>query len=349
MPSLAIIVPGSLENLTGGYVYDKRIAEGLRRHGWSVVVQELEGCFPFPSAAAREHAARVFADIPDAAIVLADGLALGALPDEFERESSRLRIVALVHLPVAAEVGIDADAAARLKASERRALATATRVIVTGRTTVAALAEYGIPPDRIAVVEPGTDRMPLARGSAGPVPQLLSVAALTPGKGHEILLRALAGLRHRPWHLTCAGSLDRHPPTVRRLRARLREDGLDDRVSLAGEQDAAALNAFYDRADLFVLATLHETYGMAVADALARGLAVISTTTGAIPALVGDDAGVLVPPGDVDALAHALSRVLDDARVRQRLAEGAIRARDRLPTWETAIDKMIAALEGVRR
>ncbi len=347
MRSLVLIVPGSLESLTGGYAYDRRMAAGLRALGWSVVVRELDGSFPFPAAAARDHAARVLAEIPDGATVLVDGLALGALPDEIERQSSRLRIVALVHLPLAAQIGIDPDTAARLKVTERRALAAVSHVVVTGSTTVAVLADYGVRPDRIAVVEPGTDRVPLARGSGGPLPHLLSVASLTPGKGHEILLRALARVSHRNWRLTCVGSLGRHPPTVERLRARLEEGGLEDRVSLVGEQDAARLDVSYDRADLFVLATLHETYGMAVAEALARGLPVISTTTGAIPDLVGRDAGLLAPPGDVEALAKALSRVLGDARVRDRLAEGARRARDRLPMWDAAFDKMAAVLERV--
>jgi glycosyltransferase involved in cell wall biosynthesis len=321
--------------------------EGLRQRGWSVVVHELDHGFPFPTPAARDRAARVFAAISGGTRVLVDGLALGALPDEIEREAARLRVVALIHLPLAAEIGLDRDTAARLKASEQRALAAVALVIVTGRATVAALAGYGVQPDRIAVIEPGVDRAVPARGSGGSPMQLLSVATLSPGKGHEILFRALATVPYRDWRLTCVGSLDRHPPTVERLRARLREDGLADRVSLVGERDAAALDACYDRADLFVLATLHETYGMAVAEALAHGLPVISTTTGAIPELVGDDAGLLVPPGDVEALAGALSSVLSDTAVRDRLAGGARRSRDRLPTWDEAFTKMTAALEGV--
>jgi glycosyltransferase involved in cell wall biosynthesis len=318
---------------------------GLRARGWSVEVRELDGSFPHPTSGALNQAARVLAAIPDRTTVLVDGLALGAMPAEAECEASRLRIVALIHLPLAAEIGIGQDVAARLEASERRAIATASLVIVTGRATTAALESYGVASHLIAVVEPGTDRAPLARGShEGPL-QLLCVATLNPGKGHDILFRALAAVPHGHWHLTCAGSLDRHPPTVQRLREQVRADGLGARVSLVGDLNAAALAACYDNADLFVLATLHETYGMAVAEALAHGLPVVSTATGAIPELVGDDAGLVVSTGDTTALTSAVSQVLGDRHLRARLAEGAQRVRDRLPTWEDAVGRMAAALD----
>jgi glycosyltransferase involved in cell wall biosynthesis len=344
--SVVFIVPGRLETRTGGYEYDRRMIGGLRACGWSVEVRELDGTFPHPTPAALGDAARVLADIPDCTTVLIDGLALGAMPAEIERETFRLRIAGLIHLPLAAEIGIGREIAARLEASERRAIAAASGVIVTGSITAVALASYGVASHLITVVEPGTDRAPVARGSDhGPL-QLLCVATVNPGKGHDILLRALAAAApHGDWHLTCAGSLDRHPPTVQRVRARLRADGLEARVSLVGELDTGTLEACYDAADLFVLATLHETYGMAVAEALAHGLPVVSTTTGAISDLVSDSAGLLVPPGETGALTFALSQIMGDARLRARFAEGARRVRQRLPTWEDAVGKMAAALE----
>jgi glycosyltransferase involved in cell wall biosynthesis len=353
MREIAFLVPGRLETRTGGYEYNRRMIAGLRERGWPVDVRELDGAFPHPALAALEHAARVLAAIPDGTIVLIDGLALGALPAEVEHEASRLKIVALVHLPLAAEIGLDRETARRLEVSERRALGAAKLIVVTGRSTVDALAKYGVRRDRIAVVAPGTVPAPLARGSTGTPVQLLSVAAITAGKGHEILLTALEANPNLDWLLTCAGSLERDPTTVARLCARLRASSLQDRISLLGELDGEALEACYDRADVFVLATLHETYGMAVAEALAHGLPIVSTTTGDIPELVGPSgngepaAGLLVPPGDVEAMTAALSTMLGDARERARLAEGARRVRDRLPTWKEAADKMATALNDV--
>ena len=343
-----VVIPGDLETRTGGYGYDRRIIAGLRGLGWTVHVLGLDEGFPTPAPAARERAARTLAAIPDRSLVLVDGLALGALPDEIERAAGRLQIVALVHHPLAAETGLDPALASALAISERRALAAARSVVVTGRATASRLAhDYGVPVERTTVIEPGTDPAPLARGSADSSQlsevALLCVATLTPRKGHELLISALADIPERNWRLTCAGSLDRDVATVARVRAQLRETGLEDRVSLAGDMNAGALASEYDRADLFVLPTLYEGYGMAVAEALARGLPVVSTATGAIADLAGD-AAIVVPPGDLPTFTAALSRAIGDRDLRARLAAGARRVRDRLPTWEAATAAMAQAL-----
>ena len=293
------------------------------------------------------QASEVFDALPAGTITLVDSLACGAIPEIIERHGWRLRIVALVHLPLAADAGIDGEAAARFAAFERRAFACAARVVVTGRATLALLGEYGLPSSRVVVIEPGTDPAPVARGSNGGPLQLLSVATLNPGKGHEDLLAALAAVPGHNWQLTCAGSVTRSPETAARIRAIIREREMEDRVSLAGELDAAAVAEQYDRSDVFVLATLRETFGMAVAEALARGLPVVSTLTGAIPDLVGTEAGLLVPPGDVRGLGGALARCIGDADLRARLAAGARRVRSRLPRWDETVDKMAATLEAL--
>ena len=342
MNALTVLIPGDLDARTGGYEYDRRMVAGLQALGWRVDVVVLDGSFPLPTPAARAAADAALRSLPEGSFVLVDGLAFGALPDEDERHARRLRIVALVHHPLAAETGLAPAVAAALGDSERRALASAAAVVVTSEATAAALEDYGVPADRVAVVEPGTDPAPVARGSQSA--SLLCVATVTPRKGHEILLRALSSIRDIPWHLTCAGSLDRDAGTVARVRDLVRELRVDDRVSLVGDLDAVSLAVEYDRADLFVLPTLYEGYGMAVAEALARGLPVIGTATGAIGELVGDAAGIVVPPGDVVALAHALARILRDNALRDRLAAGARSRRRRLPGWDAAAGRMAQAL-----
>ena len=194
------------------------------------------------------------------------------------------------------------------------------------------------------MIEPGTDPAPLAGGSGGPGVALLCVAAVVPRKGHAVLVDALSGLADRDWRLTCVGSLARSPQTVAALQTRIAALGLAHRITICDAVDRATLDACYARADVFVLPTFHEGYGMALAEALARGLPIVSTRAGAVPETVPADAGLLVPPGDPAALRDALARVLDDAALRARLADGARRARTRLPDWDAACARLAAVL-----
>ncbi len=332
---VAFVVAAGLDAKTGGTIYDKKMAEGLRRLGWRVEVHALDG----------------LASLPDGSLAVIDGLAYASGADLVEYHAARLRLVALVHLPLGYEVGLDADEAARRAAVERRVLAAVKRVIVTGRTTIKWLEGLGVDPCRMTVVEPGTpargstDSVPAARDAQGPV-RLLSVGALTPGKGHELLIRALGQAPSSTWTLRCAGSLTRHGDTVERVRRLIGEYGLGQQIALLGELDDDALAGEYGRADVFVLATLRETYGMAVADAIAYGLPVVSTETGAI-AEIADGGGLIVPPGDETALRDALTRAVIDPVCRDDLAAAARRARGRLPTWAMAARQMADVLETV--
>ena len=261
-----------------------------------------------------------------------------------------------VHHPVALETGLDSAAAERFAATERRALTYAQRVITTSQWTARALAADGVPISQLRVVEPGVDRRK-TRGSSDPkgaaalaandTLNLLCVGTLTPRKGHTVLLEALNELRDRHWHLTCAGSLLRDAPTVAAIQHQIDRLSFRKRVSLLGDLDRDALERQYERADVFVLPSFLEGYGMALAEAVAFGLPVISTTAGAIPETVPANASVLVAPGDSRALAKALASVIDDPARRATLAANARAARAALPTWATAATKFAAALDGL--
>ncbi len=343
--SLEFVIPGDLQTATGGYAYDRRIIAGLRALGWRVRVHTLDEGFPQPSAAALDQAHRVFADLPEQALVLVDGLAAGAMPQVLHAHAARLRILGLVHHPLAAESGLAPEIAQQLAASEQRALQAIRHVLVTSRATKLALLGFGVDPDKVAVVEPGTDAAPAARGSRREVLQLLCVGTLIPRKGHDLLLDALGPLAASRWHLTCVGSLARSPQTVARLRAQMQRLGLQQQVTLAGEVEAATLARLYAEADLFVLATRFEGYGMAVAEALAYGLPVISTRVGAIPELLGTQAGLVVAPGDAQLLQGALQRVLDEPALLKSLARGAAAVRGTLRGWQHTCEQLSCVLE----
>jgi glycosyltransferase involved in cell wall biosynthesis len=338
--SVHLVVPGSLEQRTGGYIYDRHIALGLPAAGWPVTVHELDGRFPTVDRVAKEAARRAVRAMPADSLPVVDGLALPAFSDLPLPQPW----VALVHHPLAMETGLDAAEAEALAGIERRVLARVGRVIVTSVQTRRDLAAYDVDAARVGVVLPGTDRAPLARGSDGPGVTMLSVASLTPRKCHLVLLEALAGLVDLSWRLICVGSPDRDPATAQAIVEAIKRHDLEARVQLIGEQTEAGLQPYYDAADLFVLASHHEGYGMALAEALARGLPVVSTTAGAIPDTVPSDAGILVPPGDRAALAAALRRVITEPRLRRDLAAGARRARRRLPSWADATRAFAAEL-----
>ena len=342
------MLPGDLATLTGGYIYDRNILSGLRALNWHVRLHVLASSFPSPTDAAVRAAEACLARIPTDGLVVIDGLALGAMPDIVARHSERLVLVGLVHHPLADETGLEEMRRRELADSELRALQSTRRVIVVSPWTRQRLIDDGISEERIGIVEPGTEPASIARGSGSADPSLLCVATLTPRKGHAVLLDALAQLRDRRWRLDCAGSLERDVATVEALRAQIERTGLADRVRLLGELTAQALEECYASADLFVLASFIEGYGMAHAEALAHGLPIVATAAGAVPHTVPSTAGLLVAPGDADALANALRRVLDDAALRETLANGARAVRERLPTWQQACARFDAQLRAVR-
>lgn len=347
MAAAVYVVAGRLDRRTGGSIYNRRMIDNLRALGCAMRVIELDGAYPDPDEAARRAAAAAFETIAAGWVVLVDGLAFSALPSVAEAHRERLKLVAVVHLPIAAGFGLDAADAARYAAGEARALAAARRVVITGPGARPGLALYQIPDDRVSIVEPGTDQAPLARGSSDGTVRLLSVATVHGGKGHDILLAALGPLLDVEWRLTCAGSLTHDPPFVERLREQAARLQLTDRVHFTGDLPVEELGICHDAADVFVLATRQETYGMAVAEALARGLPVVSTDTGAIRDLVGPDAGLVVPPGDEQAFGEAVRAVIASPDLRQRLTAGARHRRALLPTWSDAAARMAAVLEEV--
>ena len=337
---LHVIVPGPLAQRTGGYLYDARIAEGLTALGWTVSTHGLEGRFPEGDACAESSLARTLEGIAQGARVVLDGLAMSPLPDPLRAHRDRLRLIALIHHPLADETGFEAAERARLARLESEALAQCAGVVVTSAFTARRLGEYGVPASRVRVVPPGTDPAQAAVGPGpGEPPRLLCVGSVSPRKGQDVLVRALAHVADLSWSCLCAGSLTRAPEFADSVLALARTLGLEDRIDFPGELGAPDLDTLYHSASIFVLATHYEGYGMVLAEALARGLPVLSTRGGAVPDTVPYEAGVLVPPGDERALAAALRELLsgsEGAARRAGLAEGSLRHGRSLPTWGDA-------------
>ena len=341
--TLTLLVPGGLTRCSGRYRYDRQIVQGLRALGWKVDVTMMDGSFPNPSQDALDEVDRVLAGHRDGAMVLVDGLVLGAAPEQIERVAHRLTVVGLVHHLLANETGLDPETAAVVAERVGQALRAATGLLATSFGIGRAIAACGVPRESIAIVTPGTDPAPRAEGSRSrpgakrstPV-ELLCVGSLIPRKGHDVLFDAVAELRLLSWHLTCVGSETLASDHVAALREQIDISGIVDGVTLAGELDDPTLEQAFQKADVFVLATRHEGYGMAVAEALARGIPVVSTMAGAIPELVGFDGGSIVPIADAEAFAAALEPIVSDHAKRAEIAAGALAQGATLPRWADA-------------
>lgn len=343
---LRFLHPGPLDRPTGGSVYDRRIVEELRALGWTVTVRELPGRFPEADDEACAAAVHSLKEVPDGESAVIDGLALPAFEGLIAEAARRMSLTAIVHHPVTDETGLTEPERLRFENLEKALLAPMRRVIVPSPAMARRLANFGVAPHRIAVAQPGVEREARARaaGSAGETVQLLCVASLIPRKGHAALLVALARCKDLNWRLACVGSTDHDPETAASVRAGIDRLGLADRVTLTGALRGAALEDAFASADAFALATYYEGFGMVFAEAMARGLPIVASGAGAVPDTVPQQAGVVVPAGDEDALAEALRRMIADPVFRKVKADGSWRAGRDLPGWSASAARFAAAL-----
>jgi glycosyltransferase involved in cell wall biosynthesis len=348
-----VVVPEGIDDParpSGGNAYDRRVCSGLAALGWAVHEHAVPGAWPRGSEAGHAALARAVRRIPDGAVVLLDGLIASTAPKALVPQARRLRQVVLVHMPLGHRPP-DGEAAA-VRAREREVLAAATAVVTTSAWSRRRLGElYALPADRVHVTEPGVDAARLSPGSAAG-DALLCVSAVTPAKGHDVLLDALVMVADLSWRCACVGSLDRAPAFADRVRRRAWEDELRDRVGFSGSRSGPELDRAYAAADLLVLASHAETYGMVVTEALARGLPVLATDVGGVTEALGfgqdgTRPGLLVPPGDPEALGAALRAWLGDAELRGRLRRAARERRASLRPWAATTSGVACVLAGV--
>jgi glycosyltransferase involved in cell wall biosynthesis len=347
-----MVVPEGIDDParpSGGNTFDRLVCRGLAAAGWAVHVHAVPGRWPRPDAASYAALAGAVRRIPDDAVVLLDGLVASAAPEVLVPEAGRLRLVVLVHMPLGHGTTDDG-----VRQREGAVLSAAASVVTTSAWARRVLLErYSLRGDRVHVAEPGADAADLAPGTAT-AGALLSVAAVIPGKGHDVLLDALAMLAGLRWHCLCVGSLERDPAFAESLRRRVLDGGMDGRVRFSGPQTGADLARSYGAADVLVLPSRSETYGMVVTEALARGLPVVAAEVGGVPEALGHGVdgtrpGLLVPPDDAAALRDALRAWLEDDDLRRRLRRAARERRASLSRWSTTTSVVAGVLVGAAR
>lgn len=338
-----VLVPEGIndpQRPSGGNTYDRRLCEVLRGSARPVQVVEVAGGWPWSKEVGRDALEAALRELPDGSLVVVDGLLASKLPRVMVPASTRLRVVLLMHMPV----GGDAECAVVRAAS----------AVVTPsawcRTWL--LGAHGLDPSRVHVAQPGVDATPAIAGRpAGG--RLLCVGAVTPDKGQDMLLAALVRVADLSWSCSCIGPVTVAPRFAAELRREARRAGLASRFTLPGPRPVHELGEVYAESDVLVVASRSETYGMVVTEALARGLPVIAVGVGGVPeALDGDTRdgtrpGILVPPGDVTALAPALRRWLSNASLRDSLRSAAIERRAHLEGWSVTAERVERVLREV--
>lgn len=350
---ITFLVPDDIDNParpSGGNEYDRRLLAGLRNDGWTVDLRFI----PTPPADGvgllhtLDATERAMTELADGATVLIDGLLLAPAAQVLAAQASRLRLVALMHMTMAIPPpGHDHRGAA---AAERSVLEVAAAVIATSHwLRQEIVTRQLVDPERVWMAPPGVDQAPVARcSSAGD--HLLCVAAVTPSKGHDVLLAALARLTDLAWTCTCVGSLERDAEFVADLRAKVIAQGIDDRLVFAGTRTRDELANDYASSDLLILPTRAESYGMVLTEALARGLPVVASAVGGVveaasPSGAVGFPGALVPAEDPGALADQLRTWLADAGTRAAWRHRAGVRRVELLGWDVTTRRAAEALE----
>jgi glycosyltransferase involved in cell wall biosynthesis len=334
--ALTFFVPGCFPPTTGAIVFDTSLAAELRALGHEVTVVPVSGQHPWPDAAASASAAALWrAHGPvhpeDRAVI--DGFCLYAF-DGLEERLREARAITMFHHPMSLEPQLSPAERIAFAEIEQRLLPKLARIVVPSEAGRAQLtAAMTLPPEAIAVVTPGIPDPGRSTGSGGRACHLLAVGSLIPRKGHDTVLRALAGLPDLDWRLTICGDAGIDPAHAAALRAAAETPGLAGRVTFAGACGSAQMESLWRTADVFVSGSRFEGYGMAVAEAVRRGLPLAVTNGAAATDVIPPEASVVVEPGDHVQLSKGLRRLIFSPQLRRDLADAAWRAGRTFPSW----------------
>lgn len=358
MRRIRLLVPGNIHHHSGGNAYNAKLVRGMTQLGADVEVVPVDGAWPEPSAKDRRRfGGLIGAWGPEAeqepAVDIVDGLVAVGVPDELEYAAK-----AGQHAWVLAHMTVDVTEDPGPLKREARSMRAASGIISTSTSTAAILRErHGLAGIRVAL--PGVDPARVASGSRPP--HLIVVAAHLPNKDQLLTVEALALLKDLEWSAAMVGSDQADPAYAAEVRAAVASNGLDDRLRITGELLGDALERAWDAADLSLLVSRVEAFGMVVTESLARGIpVVVRQGTGAeealgLAGLMNDDGGARLPgaavplvPGDREnpaRLAGVLRRWLQDQAAKDEWRAAALAARDRLPGWDQTARTVLDAVE----
>ncbi|WP_080505268.1 glycosyltransferase family 4 protein [Halorubrum aethiopicum] len=355
-PHVGIVVYGDLDARSGGFLYDRRLADHLAARGWTVEVVSL------PERSYRRslltNLAPGLVDRLERFDVVVEDAYCG--PSLFlANRRVGTPVVALVHYLRSAVVG-EAVGDRAVRAIERDYLRTADAYVFNSRPTREAVAELcGVddtgeqPPFPGIVAPPAGDRLGTAPALSGdrltrdPF-RVVAVGNVTPRKGITTLIRGLSLLDDGiDWRLRVVGDVGVAPEHVASLRALADRRGVADRVAFAGRVDDDALREELRSAHLLAVPSRYEPFGIVYLEGMAFGLPAIASANGGASDFVGDHNGALVPPDDAEAVADAVGPLARDRDRLRRLSEGARETFREHPTWEETCGRVRRFLRGI--
>lgn len=333
---ISLVTQGDPDQVSGGYLYQRRVADLAPSHGAEIRFVSLPSR-RYPTA--TFDVGRVLRDAADADVVVVDSLASNTLGPWMARGLDR-PLVASVHQRLGGTEGSRLGQAVRRRA-DLLAWRRCDTIIVPSEQLAGRLRNDGLTHPDIVVVNPGRD-IP-ERDDAGAVhPDLrrgrpiaaLCVANWVERKGVVELLRAVAPLPDDLVTVHLVGNEHVDRAYRARVLEQLRRPELRERVVRHGVTPPSRMGDLFDAADVFVLPSVDEPYGMVFAEALVAGLPVVGWRSGNLPHLVDDGVeGRLIAPGDVAALGRSLAELAVDDGTRRRLGQAARRRAMTLPTW----------------
>jgi glycosyltransferase involved in cell wall biosynthesis len=334
--AVTLFVPGCFPPTTGAIVFDTRLAIELRVLGEDVTIVPVAGQHPLPDEAARSSAAALWREHQQrgpAARAVIDGFCLYAF-DGLEESLGEARVIGMVHHPMSLEPQLAQAERDIFALIERRILPKLVRIVVPSETIRGQMtARLTLPPAAIAVVTPGIPEAGRSPGSGSPTCRLLAVGSLMPRKGHDVVLRALSGLVDLDWVLTICGDETIDADHAAALRVLAESPPLAGRTRFAGGCTPERMEALWQTADLFVSGSCFEGYGMAVAEAVRRGIPLAVTNGAAAAKVIPPDGSIIVEPGDHIQLGKGLRRLIFSAPLRRELSDAVWQAGRALPNW----------------
>ena len=348
---IGLIIYGSLDTLTGGWIYDRLLVEHLQAQGHTMEVISLK----------QHHYVRNLADNfsrplyrrlvnHHCQLLLEDALIHPSLVGLNHRIKRRRNcpVVAIVHQVLCRQplAGFQQLFYQTVERSYFRAVDGFIFNSETTRTNVTSLVDRQQPS---LVAYPGGDRLGCLSSDAaiaskccqeGPL-RLISIGNLTPNKGVLPLITGLSRLPPATWHLSLVGSLTMDRIHVRKVRALIARLGIEEQIDIPGPLDGADLVRRLNASHVFVLPFSYEGFGIACLEAMAWGLPVVGSSEGALREFVADGVnGVLVAPGDIAAFAQQIHRLHTHRNLLARYGQAAFDTFASRPGWQDSLRKI---------